>query len=369
MAGMYGDPTEDELQNPYDTGSPDDQTGFLPGEPSPTTGINGNGGAQQATGSRSFRFTNPGGNYWNYGWDMSGHNGQNFSYDNPAEGAKYAFANLINEMGVDPNSADANAISAELNKRYGRNVFRADNGKRVSYGDEFIDWSGEGKPQGQFFWGSTGGGTPGAAMGGGAGFGAGAGAAGANGSHGLAGGAGYYDTIHNEIMNLLKKGNTPVTREDIAAQYDPVARQYQRAGTRQKMAAAERAAAQGMNVGGSGGALDAEQAKIDESTGENESALMSSLMTGEIQARRQDVMNALNTAQGEDRLALQRYLAELDNQIKQQGIALQGQQLGLQQQQIDNQNRQWYDQFTYNGGLQQYLLSQLLGQGLTGGLQ
>lgn len=358
---LYGNVVDDQE---VDSGN----VTFNTGDMSNTTGIGGNGGAQQATqqpNKNKFKFNAPGGNYWNYGWDMGAHQGQEFDYRNPAEGAKYAFANIIGEMGVDPNSADANAIAAELNKRYGSSVFRADSNKRVSYGDEFIDWSGEGKPQGQFFWGSTGGGTPGVAGGGGVGGGGtGTGHGGGAGGSGFGLGGGYNDTIHQEIMNLLKKGNTPVTREDIAAQYDPVARQYQRAGQRQKMAAAERMAAQGMNAGGAGGALDAEQAKIDESTGESESALMSQLMGSEIQARRQDVMNALAVAQGEDRLALQKYLAELDNQIKQQGLTLQGQSLGLQQQQINNQNQQFYDQFGYNAGLQEYLLSQLLGQSL-----
>lgn len=146
-------------------------------------------------------------------------------------------------------------------------------------------------------------------------------------------GGGYSDTIRRMIEQLLARGSAPVTGDDpsIRAQFDPVSASLQRGGQRSKAAAAERAAFQGTSVGGAGGGLDAEQASIDEGVGNQQGQLMFQFVGDEIAARRQDVMNALQFAQGEEKMALEQQLAQMNDAIE---------RLRLSQ-----QNSQFYDEF------------------------
>lgn len=160
-------------------------------------------------------------------------------------------------------------------------------------------------------------------------------------------------SINDAVAQLLAKGNKPVTSEDLASQFNPVSASFQRSAQRAKQAAAERSAYQGQNIGGAGGSLDAEMASIDEDVANSEGQLMAQLTTQEIQARRQDVVNALNFAQGEESIQLQRQLADIDRQLRSRGLDLTaqqisnqntqfGQSLGLQKTQVGNQNTQFY---------------------------
>lgn len=387
------------------------RTGFAPTTGPRAPQIGGQGG----TGRGSFTFQPPNAGAFQYGWNFGRHAGNQYSYDNPAEGAKYAFANYIGEAGLDPNSANSGSIAQELNRRYGSNVFQAEGDRRVRYGDEFVDWSGEGKPAGQFFWGSAnaapggggGGGVPapGGFTRGGGGGGAGldreiggsrggslTGPGGAPSGGGLTaggGGGGGSDQdrqIYDAIMRLLGRGEQPVTEQDVASQYLPVRNAMERQSQINRAQLAQRGAVQGTNIGGGGGATEGDINSLSENLGSAQGQLMSELIGEELSSRRQDVAQALQFAQGEQRLGLQRMMADIDAQLRSRGLDLQGrgldiqQQLGnrgfdiqrelgnrglgLQERQLGQQNQQFYDQFGYEAALQQYLLSQLYNQGL-----
>lgn len=183
--------------------------------------------------------------------------------------------------------------------------------------------------------------------------------------------------MHAEIQRLLARGNTPVTEESVAGQYQPVANQYTRGADEAKRAAAERAAFQGTSVGGAGGSLDAENNSINEDLAGKKANTMGTLMGQELQARRADVVNALTFAQGEEKNQLTLQLAEIDRKLRQQGLDLQNKQidvnkylaergLDLQKYGIDinkvlsergldiqklgltNQNQQFYDRLAFD---------------------
>lgn len=155
----------------------------------------------------------------------------------------------------------------------------------------------------------------------------------------------YSDLIMQNIQDLLKRGNAPLTADDptLRAQFDPISASLQRAGQRTKAQAAERAAYQGTSVGGAGGPLDAEMNSINEDTGNQEGKLMSQMVTQELQARRQDIQNALQYAQGEEK-----------------------QRLLVQQQAIDRelQQQEYYDTLAAGIGQNEYQFNQNFGQNL-----
>lgn len=169
----------------------------------------------------------------------------------------------------------------------------------------------------------------------------------------------YSDEIYKQIMGLLDKGNKPVTEEDVAGQYAPVARTLERGAEQTRRAAAERGAYSGTNLGGAGGALDADVNSINEQLTEKKGNTMADLMSKELTARRQQVTDALQFAQGEEKTALQLQLAQIDKDLRQQSLALtsKGQ---------DQQNMQFYDRLGFDMGneannLDSQLLAALLG--------
>lgn len=170
----------------------------------------------------------------------------------------------------------------------------------------------------------------------------------------------YDQEVHDAIMALLKRGQAPVTEADIASQYGPMSQANQRARDQAKAATAQRAAFEGSNQGGQGGSFDAETAKVDEAYAAQEGQLSAKLIGQELQARRADVVNALGFAQGEEKMALQMQLAQIDKELRQASLNLQEKSLG-------QQNQQFYDQMGYNTGRDEYLFSQLFAQGLGSG--
>lgn len=166
-------------------------------------------------------------------------------------------------------------------------------------------------------------------------------------------GGGQYDALmFQNIQNLLSQGNAPVSDMDpsIQSQFAPISRTLERGAMRSRGAAAERRAGQGLNMGGEGGALDSDVNSINENLGEQEGKLMSELVGSELMARRQQVQQAMQFAQGQQQMQLQAQLAAINAEI---------QRLGLTQ-----QNQQFYDQFGYNVGLNEYLMSQYFNQNL-----
>lgn len=166
---------------------------------------------------------------------------------------------------------------------------------------------------------------------------------GANGA-GAAGAAGYPAGVGDAIQKLLLRGFTTPSDSDpsIAAQFAPQARAIQRGADRTRQAAAERAAASGNLVGGAGsGSFDANVNAINEDAGEQQGGAMGKLIASEVMGRREDIMHALEFAQGEEKMALQAQLAQADNELRR--IGLENQRHGM-----DQQNQQFYDTFAAN---------------------
>lgn len=171
------------------------------------------------------------------------------------------------------------------------------------------------------------------------------GAGGAPPSSGSGGGS-QDDDVMSWIRRLLGRGEAPVSADDpaIKAQFDPIKGVMERGGQMARGAAAERQAFNGTNVAGGGGALDAEVNSINEGTQSKEGELMAGLVGDELKGRRADVANAINFAQGEEKMNLQRELAAIDAEIRKQAMS--------------NQNTQFYDNQAYNIGRDEYMFNQ-----------
>jgi hypothetical protein len=158
------------------------------------------------------------------------------------------------------------------------------------------------------------------------------------------------DHINEGIMRLLARGERPVDRASVEDQYSPVAAVMQRNAQRQKASAAERGAFQGTNIGGAGGSNDAQAQQIDEASGMQQGQLMAQLIGSEMTQRRADVAQALQSAQGAQKLALERQLSLIDAELRKMGL--------------EQQNQQFYDQMGYNIGRDEYNDSAAFNNGL-----
>lgn len=166
------------------------------------------------------------------------------------------------------------------------------------------------------------------------------------GAGGGVGGGTQDDETMSWIRRLLGRGEAAIGADDpaIKAQFDPIKGVMERSGQMARGAAAERQAFTGTNVAGGGGALDAEVNSINEGTGAKEGELMAGLIGDELKGRRADVANAINFAQGEEKMNLQRELAAIDAEIRKQGLS--------------QQNTQFYDNQAYNIGRDEYMFNQ-----------
>lgn len=141
--------------------------------------------------------------------------------------------------------------------------------------------------------------------------------------------------VADAIMRLLGRGEGGTENDpNIAASTAAFRGEVERQGRRSRNAMAERMAAEGLNYGGSGsGAFDSAIQSELEGEGMKVGQFRANEVLQEIAAKRQDVINALQLAQGQEKLGLEQYLAQLNEQ--------------LQRAQMAQQNNQWYDQFTY----------------------
>lgn len=161
----------------------------------------------------------------------------------------------------------------------------------------------------------------------------------AGGGGGAAGGGSYpgaNGAVGEAIARLLARGEAPVSLKDPSlAGASAAHRAAMTRGVRNsRTALAERAAANGLNSGGAGsGAFDTGIQSQEEGAALNNANFDSGLVIDEVKQRRSDVINALQFAQGEERMALQHALAMLNDQ--------------LARAQMGQQNKQWYDAFTY----------------------
>lgn len=144
-------------------------------------------------------------------------------------------------------------------------------------------------------------------------------------------------SVNEAIQRLLARGEAPVNADDanIAGPTNAYRAQVDTAQRRSRAMLAERATAEGLNSGGEGsGYFDSALQGQMEQGGKDTASFQANLMINEIQARRQDVVNALQFAQGEEKMALEKQLAMMDDEIR---------RLSLSQ-----QNSQFYDTMGYN---------------------
>jgi hypothetical protein len=185
-------------------------------------------------------------------------------------------------------------------------------------------------------------------------------AGGQAGQAGAGGGPAFDEAVRQMVLRLMRQQPTDVTNDPVyQGAMSAYGQQQQRAKERNRNAIAERSAAEGtLNTGGfSDRILGAEQQQ-----GEAEASFAGNLGIRELERQREEVMQALQIGAGlmtdEDRLALTEKLGLINAALQQQG-------LGLQQQQITNQNNQFqstlgWDMAQYPG--QQNYLAWLMAQ-------
>lgn len=281
-----------------------------------------------------WQITYGGGNQFT-GFDFGRQQGNTFSASNPAEGAKYVAGQWLAQNNIDPNSQWASGAVEGLNKLYGSNVFSANGGQRISYGDEFIDST---KQPGTFFWGSNG---PGSA---GPGAGPGGATPGSNGGLVPAGGSPQDQAMRDQLVKALMERagqtldpNNPVIR----AQADAFSADQTRA-SREAIQQLAEAAGPNANISG-------QVRLINERAGQASGSFEANLMAQELEAQRQEIAQALASEQNllteDQRVALQRELAYLNDATQRYGISSSN-DLSWRKALMDN------DQFNANLGLQ-----------------
>jgi hypothetical protein len=130
-----------------------------------------------------------------------------------------------------------------------------------------------------------------------------------------------------QLMNRSQPGAINVaTDPNLASQADAYSVARQRAAGRERAMTAERAAAEGLNSGGQGsGAFDTSLQGINENAGRDIAGYNAGLVGQEVQARRNDLLNALQIANSvgarDQSSAIQQQLAALDNQYRYAALA------------------------------------------------
>lgn len=134
------------------------------------------------------------------------------------------------------------------------------------------------------------------------------------------------DVQRKAIMDQIAKAQQGATLgdADIKAQLDPFAAQQERTRQTAENEAAERASAMGM---GSSGALDIERRSAQERAGLNTAVQGGNLVSQKLQSQRDDLKNYLDlnakTIDADQARMMQEKLANLDAQIKREGLAVQ----------------------------------------------
>jgi hypothetical protein len=140
--------------------------------------------------------------------------------------------------------------------------------------------------------------------------------------------------FQGSLLNLLNRSQQTPSLEDPAlkAQSEVFRAGRQRSAERERASAAERMAQQGL---GESGAFDTVVGQIENARGFDEANFNANLIGGEIQARRQELQDALRlaaaTGDSESARALQKELAVMDFGLRERGQGLQQQGLNLQE--------------------------------------
>lgn len=169
------------------------------------------------------------------------------------------------------------------------------------------------------------------------------------------------DAFKKTLMDAMNKGPVSMNDPELKAQSEAFGVGQTRASEMQRAQSAERLASQGL---GSSGAADSDYSGITERQGEKQAGFNAGLVGDAAKARRQEIMQAAamagNQLNAEDARGLQKELAQLDAQIRREGITQQG---ALGQADIGLRGRLGEGQLNL-GMLQSLLQNQQFGRGL-----
>ena len=315
---------------------------FDPSKASPTTGINGGGGAQQAQGLTANQPGQSG--PWNGAGVPAGFDANKWN-DPTKNDPKYDIGHMVaggwtndsiaNYMAQHPQEFQGFNITGKDTITDGQgNVFDFRNGLSADpKGLGTAQWTQVGGPGG-------GGGAGGAGVAGASGA-IGAGAGTAQGVGGAPSNSAFSDQVRQLLLQQIGSATNPVTGEDpaIKAEMDAQTAGADRLRREQRASQAERAAMNGLLNGGQSSGSFEQDVNNDFSNEQQQLAgVRADLFTREIQSRRQYAQGLLNQAMqsgdAESARQLQAYLAQLDNAYRYAALAQnQGQfndQFGLQ---------------------------------------
>lgn len=149
------------------------------------------------------------------------------------------------------------------------------------------------------------------------------GMSGSSSASGNAYGGNYPAGVGDAIKKLLDRGFTPPSENDpaIQAQLAPQYHAIDRGAQRTRQASAERAAGSGALIGGEGGGFDSAVNGIMEGAASQKAGAAGNVIGSEVAGRRQDIVNALQFAQGEEKMQLEKMLSDADRELRRQGLA------------------------------------------------
>jgi hypothetical protein len=169
-----------------------------------------------------------------------------------------------------------------------------------------------------------------------------------------ASGPGNITDAYNQAMldQLTKSRNPSLSDPGLKAQSDAYSVGQQRARDQARASIAERFAANGI---ADSGAMDQGVAGLYQQQGENQGTFNANLVGNELQNQRAELLNYMQLAgsrlTAQEAQALQLKIADIDAQLRSQG-------LGLEQQRITNQSNQYGQTQGWNEDIWNYLANQ-----------
>ena len=180
----------------------------------------------------------------------------------------------------------------------------------------------------------------------GGGGGGGGGFGGGGGGGGFGAGGPLDAEMRAQLLALMKRGSSPfdVNAPELQAQYLPVRNALERQGQRSREQAVERAAFEGSSFGG--GNVGDISRSINERVGEQSGQALGGMIEQDVQAKRQDLMGALQLANSigarEQAAQIQRELAQLESGFRYAQLGQQGQQFNAA---LGQRTSQWNDTY------------------------
>lgn len=163
-------------------------------------------------------------------------------------------------------------------------------------------------------------------------------------------------TVNTAFKDALMKllGTQDPTMDDpaIKAQSDAFGVQQQRAKERARSAMAERFAGEG-GPGVDSGAFDSEILGLEQRQGEAQGSHDAGILANELQQRRQQLLSAAalagNQLNEEERLAFQKELAKVDEELQRLRIGQGDRGIALDERRLNEASQQWNQQFGLEG--------------------